>query len=134
MQDLSPVFITNIEQETLANEAYRTVLWTGAHIQMTVMSILPGDDIGLEVHDTHDQFLRIESGRAKALTGPSEHELVEQDMTEDEVILVPAGTWHNLVNVSDEPLKVYSIYGPAEHASGAIHETKADAEAAEHEH
>lgn len=126
--------VTNIETATVENDTYRTALWTGKYLQVTVMSILPGDDIGLEVHDDHDQFLRIESGSGTVYMGPSETELKTWPAGDDDAIFVPAGTWHNVVNTGDAPLKVYSIYSPPEHAHGTVHETKAEADAAEHDH
>lgn len=135
MQDHGPTpYVVNIEELTLQNETFRTAAWTGANMQMTLMTIQPGDDIGLEVHEDHDQFLRIEQGLATVLMGVSEAELDSWDAEDDYAIFVPAGVWHNVVNTGDQPLKLYSIYAPAEHAHGTVHETKADAEAAEHDH
>lgn len=126
-------FVTDIEQATLDNDNFRVAKWTGANMQMTLMAIPVGEDIGLEVHDDHDQFLRIEQGEAKVQMGPSQDDLnFEESASDDYAIFVPAGTWHNIVNVGDQPLKLYSIYAPSEHAFGTIHETKAEAEAAEH--
>lgn len=127
-------FITNIEQATLENTNYRTALWTGSQLQLTLMSIEPGHDIGLEVHDDHDQFLRIEQGQATVHLGPSEDSLETFQAADDDAIFVPAGTWHNVTNSGDTPLKVYSIYSPPEHAHGTVHVTKDEAEAAEHSH
>jgi mannose-6-phosphate isomerase-like protein (cupin superfamily) len=128
-------FVTNIEADTLGNDNYRTTRWTGSRIQMTLMSIEPGHDIGLEVHEHGDQFLRVEAGRARVQMGPSEDHLpFDREVGDDWVILVPEGTWHNVTNVGDEPLKVYAIYGPPEHPHGAVHPTKAEAEADEHHH
>ncbi len=127
-------YVVNIEELTLANENFRTAAWTGANLQMTLMTIQPGDDIGLEVHDDHDQFLRIEQGTARVEMGPSETELHEYEAEDDYAIFVPAGVWHNVINTGDEPLKLYSIYAPAEHPHGTIHATKAEADAAEHDH
>jgi mannose-6-phosphate isomerase-like protein (cupin superfamily) len=124
-------FVTNIEKATLANANYRSTLWTGKNLQVTVMAIQPGHDIGLEVHDDHDQFLRIEQGTATVYMGPAEDGLVQTSAAEDEAIFVPAGTWHNLVNSGDEVLKIYSIYSPPEHAHGTIHATKEEADADE---
>lgn len=133
-QDHGPdPYIVNIEQATLTNQAYRTTLWTGKNLQVTVMSILPGHDIGLEVHDDHDQFLRIEAGQATVYIGATQDSLKSWTARDDDAIIVSAGSWHNLVNSGDVPLKVYSIYGPPEHAHGTIHLTKADADAAEAE-
>jgi mannose-6-phosphate isomerase-like protein (cupin superfamily) len=125
-------FVTDIEAATLANENYRATLWTGSHLQLTVMSIGPGGDIGLEVHDHGDQFLRVEAGSARVQMGPTREDLpFEQQVQADSVILVPAGWWHNVTNVGGEPLKLYALYGPPEHPHGTVHATKAQAEAAE---
>ena len=126
-------WVGDIERETIDNETFRTVLWTGDHSQLTVMSIPAGEDIGKEVHPEHDQFLRIEQGSARVEMGPSENEVdFTQDVGADWAIVVPAGVWHNVVNTGDGGLKVYSIYSPAEHPPGTVHATKAEAEAAEH--
>jgi mannose-6-phosphate isomerase-like protein (cupin superfamily) len=126
-------FVVNVEQATLANDKFRVTKWTGANLQMTLMSIPVGEDIGLEVHDGHDQFLRIEQGGARVEMGPSKDNLDFQESAQDDfAIFVPAGVWHNVTNVGDVPLKIYSIYAPSEHPFGTIHETKADADAAEH--
>ena len=127
-------FVINIEQATLANENYRTTLWTGKQMQLTLMTIQPGHDIGLEVHDDHDQFLRIEEGEATVYMGSSEDSLETQKASDDDAVFVPAGTWHNLVNSGNSPLKLYSIYAPAEHAHGTVHATKEDADNDPHEH
>lgn len=124
-------FVTNIEQATLDNTNYRTTLWTGKNLQVTLMAIQPGHDIGLEVHDTHDQFLRIEEGQANVYMGPSKDSLKSWQASNDDVIIVPAGSWHNLVNSGDTPLKVYSIYSPPEHPHGTVHVTKEEADADE---
>ncbi len=127
-------FVTNIEHATLQNTNYRSTLWTGRNLQVTVMAIQPGHDIGLEVHDDHDQFLRIEQGSATVYMGASESQLDQSVASDDDAVFVPAGTWHNLVNTGEDVLKVYSIYAPAEHPHGTMHETKADADADEHQH
>ncbi len=135
MNDHGPnPYVVNIEELTLQNETFRTAAWTGSQLQMTLMAIQPGEDIGLEVHDDHDQFLRIEQGTARVEMGPTETDLTAQDAEDDFAIFVPAGTWHNIINTGDDVLKLYSIYAPAEHAHGTVHETKAIAEAAEHDH
>lgn len=135
MKDNGPnPYVVNIEELTLNNDNFRTAAWTGSQMQMTLMSIQPGDDIGLEVHDDHDQFLRIEEGEARVEMGPSADELEIWEAKDDFAIFVPAGVWHNIINTGSEPLKLYSIYAPAEHPHGTIHETKAEAEAAEHDH
>jgi len=106
-------FVTDIEAATLENRNYRTTLWTGSNLQMTVMSIDPGHDIGLEVHEHGDQFLRVEAGRARVQMGPREDDLpFDREVGDDWVILVPAGAWHNVTNVGDEALKLYVLYGP----------------------
>lgn len=136
MKDFGPnPYVVDIEELTLQNNSFRQAAWTGANMQMTLMTIQPGDDIGLEVHEDHDQFLRIEQGQARVEMGPSEDDLdFVRDAADDFAILVPAGTWHNVVNVGSEPLKLYSIYAPAEHPHGVVHETKAEADAYEAEH
>lgn len=122
-------YVVNIEEATLANDKYRSTLWTGTNIQLTVMSIPVGDDIGLEVHPDHDQFLRLEQGRGRVQMGPAEDRLnYDKEVEDDWVIFVPAGKWHNVTNIGDEPMKVYAIYGPAHHDHGTVHETKQDAE------
>ena len=128
-QDLGPApFSTNIEDETEQNENFRTTRWTGKHIQLTLMSIPVGGDIGAEVHPDTDQFLRVESGKGRAMVGKSETDLaLDKEVSDDDVILVPAGNWHNVVNIGDEPLKVYSIYGPVDHVHGTMHKTQEDA-------
>lgn len=125
-------FVTDIEKATLGNENYRTTLWTGSHLQVTLMSIPPGGDIGLEVHEDHDQFLRVESGRGRVQMGPAEDDLsFDEEVEDDWVVLIPAGSWHNVTNTGAEPLKLYSLYGPPEHPHGAVHPTRAIAEEAE---
>jgi mannose-6-phosphate isomerase-like protein (cupin superfamily) len=126
-------FVIDIEAATLGNEAYRDTIWTGGSLQLTVMAIQPGHDIGLEVHDDHDQFLRVESGTARVQMGPAEDDLgFDETVGDDFAIFVPAGSWHNVTNAGNGPLKVYSIYAPPEHPHGTRHETKADADAHEH--
>jgi len=124
-------FVANIEQATLDNNNYRTTLWTGKNLQVTLMCIQPGHDIGLEVHGTHDQFLRIEEGQATVYAGPTKETLTSWTASNDDAVLVPAGSWHNLVNTGDVPLKVYSIYGPPQHPHGTVHVTKEEADASE---
>jgi mannose-6-phosphate isomerase-like protein (cupin superfamily) len=108
------------------------VVFTGEHTQLTVMRIAPGEDIGREAHHDRDQFLRIEEGRARVELSRSEAAIEETYEVEDDwAIIVPAGVWHNVVNTGTGDLKVYSLYSPAEHPPGTVHETKAEAEAAE---
>ncbi len=122
----------NIEELTKSNETYRTVVWTGKHIQVTVMCIKPGDDVGLEAHPNVDQFLRIESGKAHVTFGPSKDEVTkEYDAEDDWAVIVPAGVWHNLINTGESDLKLYSIYGPPNHPADRVQQTHAEAEADE---
>jgi mannose-6-phosphate isomerase-like protein (cupin superfamily) len=125
-------WIQDIEKLTKDNETFRTVLFTGKYSQLTVMTIQPGEEIGNEVHEDHDQFLRIEQGKARVDLGTTGEKVEESHEAEDDwAIIVPAGTWHNVVNTGSEALKLYSIYSPAEHPDGTVHQTKADADAAE---
>lgn len=115
-------YVANIEREALDNEYFRRVLYTSGNLQLVVMSLAPGEDIGGEVHAL-DQFIRVESGEGKSVLDGEEHVL-----TDGSAVVIPAGTRHNIVNTSaDAPLKLYTIYAPPEHADGTIHETKADA-------
>lgn len=124
-------FVTNIEASTLENENYRTTLWTGYNLQVTLMAIQPGHDIGLEVHEMHDQFLRIEQGQAAVVMGPSKEDLKTWQASENSAVFVPAGTWHNLTNIGELELKVYSVYAPPQHPHSTVHVTKEDAEKSE---
>ena len=125
-------FVINIEEATVQNDTYRTALWTGEYLQLTLMSINEGEDIGLEIHNDLDQFIRIEEGRGIVQMGNSRDQLdFERPVTADFAFIIPAGTWHNLVNTGNVPLKLYSIYAPPQHPYGTVHETKADAVAAE---
>jgi len=122
-------WVVNIQKLTLKNKNFRTTEWTGDHLQMTLMSIKPGNDVGLEKHTKADQFLRIESGKAKIVMGSSKNSLDQEWEAEDDfAIFVPSGTWHNIINIGDEDLKLYSIYSPSEHPPGTIHKTQQDAE------
>lgn len=134
-KDTGPApFVVDIEEMTLANENFRTAVWTGAHFQMTLMTIPVGGEVGLEVHPETDQFLRLEQGQARVLMGPAKDTLNQEWRAGDDwSIIVPAGTWHNIVNVGQEPLKLYSIYAPPHHPHGTVHRTHAEAMAAEEE-
>lgn len=122
-------YVLNIEDATKDNQNFRTTMWTGDHIQMTVMSIPVGGDIGLEVHNGIDQFLRIEAGKGRCQMGPSADNLDFEEIVEDDwAIFVPSGVWHNVTNIGDEPLKLYTIYGPADHVAGTVHPTQEDAQ------
>ncbi|MFC0214401.1 cupin domain-containing protein [Paenibacillus chartarius] len=125
-------FVVNIDQTTKQNNNYRTALWTGKYFQVTLMSIPVGDDIGLEVHPTTDQFIRIEEGQELVQMGDSKDKLDFQEMAYgDYAIIIPAGKWHNVTNMGNKPLKIYVIYAPPEHPFGTVHETKAIAMSAE---
>lgn len=128
-------YIDDIERATLENEYFRKVLFTGAQLQLTVMSIPPGGEVGLEMHAGLDQFIRIESGSAEVTLGRSKDSVDEKHQVGDDwVAIIPGGTWHNVVNTGDGPLKLYSLYSPPEHPDGTVHETKADSDADEHDH
>lgn len=114
-------YVTNIEQKTLENEYFRQVLFTAKHMQVVVMAIKPGEDIGEEVHHL-DQFIRIERGDGKAILNGEEHNLKDGS-----IVVIPAGTKHNIINTGSSDLKLYTIYAPPEHKDGTIHKTKADA-------
>lgn len=123
-------YVTDIEALTLGNPNFRTTVWTGEHLQLTVMTIPVGGDIGLEVHNGVDQFLRIEAGKGLTQMGPAEDDLnFEREVSDDDIIMVPTGVWHNVTNIGDEPLKLYTLYGPPDHVAGTVHPTQADAEA-----
>lgn len=127
-------YVINIEKLTKANSSFRVAKWSGANLQMTVMAIPADGEVGLEVHDDHDQFLRIEEGKARIVMGSSKDELDQEWSAEDDfAIFVPAGTWHNIINTGDKALKLYSIYAPPEHPNGTVHETFEESEAAETE-
>ena len=119
----------NLEQQTVENPNYRTVAWSGRYLQLTLMSIPEGDDIGLEMHPETDQFLRLDAGRGRVQMGPARDNLeFDQEVSDGWCILVPAGTWHNVTNIGDEPMQVYAIYAPAHHKPGKVHASAADAD------
>src|ERR1035437_2226445 len=120
-------FVTNIEKETLNNDNFRKVLYTSRHGQVVVMSLLPNEEIGMEVHEISDQFFRIDSGEGKVIIDGE-----EAQFSDGFAIVVPAGSQHNVINTSSEKsLKLYTIYMPPHHKDGVIHATKAEAEVAE---
>ena len=128
-------FVVNIDYATKQNNNFRTVLWTGKHLQLTLMSLRPGEDIGTEIHPHTDQFLRIEQGQGIVMMGDRKDDLsFRQRVYSGYAILIPAGTWHNLINTGNRPLKLYSIYAPPQHPAGTIHRTREDAVAAEESH
>ena len=123
-------YVDNIEKKSLENKYFREVLFTGPHSQLVVMSIAPGDDIGMETHKDVDQFFRVEAGIGRAILNGKEH-----DLEDGSAVVIPAGTEHNIINRSkSEPLKVYTIYSPPNHPDGTIHKDKAEALASEKEH
>ena len=120
----------DLEEATKKNTNYRTVAWSGRYLQVTLMSIPVGEDIGLEAHPETDQFLRLDAGSGRVQMGPAKNKLTfEKDVKDGWCVMVPAGTWHNITNTGKEPLQVYTIYAPAHHKPGKIHKTAADAEA-----
>ena len=134
LRDYGPdPLVVNIARFSHANPFFRTALWTGPHLQLTLMSIPVGSEIGLEMHPQLDQFIRIQNGTAQVRMGKTKTNLsLPQTVNSDYGIIIPAGTWHNIVNVGDMPLKLYSIYAPPQHPYGTVHQTKAEAEAQEH--
>ena len=126
-------FVFNIRHATSMNENFRTTLWTGRHLQLTLMSIPVCGEIGAEMHSDVDQFIRIESGHAKVLMGCCPNALREAGCEDGhDAILIPAGTWHNIVNGGRSHLKLYSLYAPPQHPRETVHATKADAERVGH--
>lgn len=130
MTDKGPnPYVVDIEKLTTENKNFRTTEWTGKHLQMTTMSIPVGGEVGLEKHDDHDQFIRIESGKAKTVMGDTKSKLdFEKSAEADFAIFVPAGKWHNIINDGNEDLKLYSIYAAPDHKPGTVHKTKEDAD------
>jgi mannose-6-phosphate isomerase-like protein (cupin superfamily) len=128
-------WVVDIEALTVENENFRAAKWTGKHLQMTVMSLKPGEEIGLEQHNKNDQFLRIEQGQGRVLMGKSADNLSFNETVEDDwVVLIPAGYWHNVINTGTVDLKLYSIYSPGEHPANTVHATIEEAEADHHHH
>ena len=119
-------YVENIEELTTSNTDYRRVLYTGKHLQLVLMALQPGEEVGEEVHETHDQFFRIESGK-----GVVEIDKKRHDIEDDDAVIVPAGALHNVINTGSAPLKFYTLYGPPEHRDGVLQPTKAD-ESEEH--
>lgn len=133
LKDYGPEpFVVNIERATKQNNNFRRALWTGKHLQLTLMSIDVGGEIGLEMHPNLDQFIRIEEGQGLVKMGDSKNNLnFQRKVYDDFVFIIPAGKWHNLINTGGKPIKLYSLYAPPQHPRGTVHATKADAEAAE---
>lgn len=121
-------YVGPIETETLKNDYFRKVLFTGKHTQLVVMCLQPGEEIGKEMHPNVDQFFRIEEGEARFVLGEKEEHLVRAG----DAVVVPAGTYHNVINTSQTtPLRLYTLYSPPNHPDGTVHKTKTEAEAAE---
>lgn len=116
-------FKGNIEKETVKNEDFRNVTYTGKNLQLVLMSLKTGEEIGLETHEHNDQFFRFESGTGRCIIDENEYTVMEGD-----AIVVPAGAKHNVINTGTTPLKMYTIYGPPNHQDGTIRKTKKDAE------
>lgn len=120
-------YVTNIERDTLANDDFRRVLFTGPNTQLVLMTLKPGEEIGLERHAGHDQFIRVEEGTGVVRLNGEESELVDGS-----AVVIPAGTEHNVVNTSDSaPLRLYTLYSPPEHPDGTVHHTAEEAHAAD---
>ena len=123
----------DIEELTIGNENYRSAVWTGKYLQMALMSLQPGERIDLELHNDHDQFIRIEKGEARVLMGKDKENMTfDKVVGDDWAILIPAGYWHEIINTGDRELKLYTIYGPPEHKPGTLHKTRAEAEEGHH--
>jgi len=115
-------FLVNIEKETIANTDYRRILYTGQFSQLVMMNLQSGEEIGVETHDGIDQFIRVEQGQAKVILNGSQEHLLPAE----HAVIIPAGTEHNVINIGEGELKLYSIYSPAEHKDGTVQATKAD--------
>lgn len=115
-------YVVNIEGKTRENTYFREVLYTAAHSQLVVMAIVPGEDIGMETHPEHDQFIRIETGTGTCVLNGEEHAI-----TDGTAVVIPAGTEHNIINTGETVMKLYTVYSPPEHKDGVVHRTKADA-------
>lgn len=118
-----------LEQATLGNDAYRRVLFSAEHMQLVLMTLQVGEDIPMETHEDHDQFIRVEAGEGRAIIGDDEFPLQGGS-----AVVIPAGNPHHIINTGSEPLKLYTLYTPPEHPDGTVHSTKAEADAYEEEH
>lgn len=119
-------FVQDIEKLTVENTKFRQVLYTGKHLQLVLMALKPGEEIGAEVHEEHDQFFRVESGEGQVFIDDNTYSIKD-----DDAIIVPAGARHNVVNTGTQPLKFYTLYGPPEHRYDVIHTDKAQADASD---
>lgn len=114
---------TNIEKDTLDNNNFRKVLYTGEHMQLVLMTLKPKEEIGIETHPTIDQFFRFEAGKGKCIINGNEYQVKDGDS-----IIIPSGSEHNIINTGKEPLKMYTIYTPPNHKDGIVFKTKEEAE------
>lgn len=122
-------FIANISNLSCGNPYYRRILWTGENLQVSLMSIPVGEEVGLEQHPDNDQFIRVESGCAQVYMGRNEQNLnIQKRINGDFAIMVPAGIWHNVKNIGNTSLKIYTVYAPPHHQRGTVHETRKVAE------
>lgn len=120
-------YMLNIEDATAQNDNFRTTIWTGEKLQLTVMSIKPNDEAGLEVHEGIDQFIRIEEGQGVCKMGTSKDNLdFERAITKGDAVIVPMNMWHNIINTGGKPMKLYTIYSEPEHKEGTIHRSRED--------
>jgi mannose-6-phosphate isomerase-like protein (cupin superfamily) len=119
-------FVADIEELTEENTDFRRVLYTGKNLQLVLMAIEPGEEIGEEVHEDRDQFFRVEKGKGEVVIDGN-----RSKVKSDDAVIVPAGARHNIVNTGNKPLQLYTLYAPPEHRDGTVHVTKADAEATE---
>ena len=127
IKDIGPQpLVVDIESATKQNTDYRTVAWSGRYLQVTLMSIPAGSEIGLEAHPETDQFIRLEAGRGRVQMGSAKDKLTfDRKVSDGWSVLVPAGTWHNITNIGETPMQVYTIYAPAHHAPGKVQATLA---------
>lgn len=118
-------YVVNMDRAVRRNQAYRSALWTGRRLQVVLMSLRGGEEIGFERHRQTDQFIQVVQGRGLIQIGDSRHHLdVEQHVRKDDAIMIPAGKWHNLKNIGREPLKIFTIYAPPEHPYGTVEQSK----------
>ena len=126
-------WVLDIEKDTIANDNYRKVMWTGKYMQMVFMSLKPGEKIDLELHNDHDQFIRIEQGEGRIQMGKSKDNLsFDEKVSHDWALFIPAGYWHKFINIGQKDLKLYSIYAPPVHSAGLVHKNYDDTEGHEH--
>lgn len=134
LKDYGPQpLVVNMQTAAQANPYFRIALWTGQHLQLTLMSIKIGEEIGQEMHPNLDQFIRVEEGSGVVRIGAQRNQLVHQlNISDGYGVIIPAGAWHNILNTGDKPLKLSSIYAPVQHPFGTVHQTKEVAQKAEH--